>query len=114
MDPPVTHIFRHCGIVIDDKSYIKEQIIERDILLSKQVYQIVKPYIPKIKQQLSSSSLSCLQINAQSIQQWPLLNLVRQLLRVYKYTLIPIRKSNGYGKNGKKKYKRSFLIKKCQ
>ena len=114
MDSSVAHIFRQCGIEIDDETYIKEQIVERDILLSKQVYQTVKPYIPKIKQQLSSSSLSSLQVNAQSVQQWPLLNLVRQLLRVYRYTLVPVRKSNGYDRNGKKKYKRSFLIKKCQ
>ena len=114
MDPSVAHIFRQCGISFDDDAYIKEQIVERDVLLSKQVYQTLKPYIQKIKRQLSSSSLSCLQINAQSVQQWPLLNLVRQLLRVYKNMFVPVRKSNGYDRNGKKKYKRSFLIKKCQ
>ena len=114
MNPEVAHIFRECGITVDDGAYIKEQVIERNILLSKQLYETIEPYIQKIKQQLSSSSLSCLQVNAQFVQQWPLLNLVRQLLRVYKYTLVPVRKSNGYDRNGKKKYKRSFLIKKCQ
>ena len=35
-------------------------------------------------------------------QKWPLLNLVRQILRACNYQMVPIRKSNGYTKDGKK------------
>lgn len=45
-------------------------------------------------------------------QRWPLLNLVRQLLKVNMYEMKPIRKSDGYTKDGKKKYVRFFLIQK--
>ena len=41
-----------------------------------------------------------------------MLNLIRQILKVNGYNMNPIRKSDGYDKTGKKKYKRYFLIKK--
>ena len=56
--------------------------------------------------------LTSLQTNAQKKQKWPLLNLVRQILKSNDYKMEPIRKSNGYTKDGKKKYLRFFLIKK--
>jgi hypothetical protein len=39
-----------------------------------------------------------------------LINLVRQILSVYKYVLTPIRKCDGYTPEGVKKYKRFFKI----
>ena len=41
-------------------------------------------------------------------QKWPLLNLVRQILKVNNYRMKPIRKSDGKTKLGKKKYIRFF------
>lgn len=112
MENSVITIFKQCGIELDEDNNIKEQIIERDIFLSNKLYQTMETYISKIKQHMSSSSLTSLQETAQQSQKWPLLNLVRQLLKVYRYSLIPIRKSNGYDKNGKKLYRRVFLIRK--
>jgi hypothetical protein len=60
----------------------------------------------------SSSMLTSLQTNAPKKQKWPLLNLVRQILKSNDYKMEPIRKSAGYTKDGKKIYKRFFLIKK--
>ena len=50
--------------------------------------------------------------NADKIQKWPLLNLVRQLLNTYRYKMVPIRRADGYTLEGVKKYKRYFQIKK--
>jgi hypothetical protein len=56
--------------------------------------------------------MTSLQKTAAKSQKWPLLNLVRQILGVYKYNMRPVRKSDGYTKDGVKKYKRFFIIEK--
>ena len=58
----------------------------------------------------STSNMTALQQTATKNQKWPLLNLVRQVLKGLNYNLIPIRKSDGYDEDGKKKYKRFFVI----
>ena len=70
--------------------------------------------IDEIKKFYSSGALTSLQKNAGTNQKWPLLNLVRQILKTNNYLMHPIRKSNGYTKDGKKKYLRFFLIKKVK
>ena len=37
-------------------------------------------------------------------QRWPLINIVRQILKQYNFLFEPIRKSDGYTEDGKKKY----------
>jgi len=59
---------------------------------------------------LSSSSITALQETAQTKQKYPLLNIVRQLLKIYFFKMTPKRKADGYEKNGKKKYKRYYYI----
>ena len=54
--------------------------------------------------------MTSLQKKAETNQKWPLLNLIRQILLVYKYHLTPIRKCDGYSADGVKKYKRFFKI----
>ena len=46
--------------------------------------------------------LTSLQTNAPKKQKWPLLNLVRQVLRYCHYKMTPKRVSAGYTKDGKK------------
>ena len=45
-------------------------------------------------------------------QKWPLLNLVRQVLLSSGYNMKPKRLSDGYTKDGIKKYKRIFIVEK--
>ena len=56
--------------------------------------------------------MTCLQKDADKKQKWPLLNLVRQILKTNDYKMTPKRKSNGYDEDGKKKYLRFFLVEK--
>jgi hypothetical protein len=86
--------------------------IPRDMLLDESKYNSVKDDISDLKKNLSSSSLTSLQTNAKTNQKWPLINLIRQILHVYRYNMVPIRKSDGYTKDGVKKFKRFFQIKK--
>ena len=100
-----------CSIVFEDYSQLDGMLIPRDILLSKEKYESIKEDIEKMKKMYSSGSLTSLQKNAMENQKWPLLNLVRQILKSNNYKMDPIRKSNGYTKEGKKKYLRFFKIK---
>ena len=100
-----------CAIVFDDFSQLDGMLIPRDLLLSNEKYESVREDIEKMKKLYSSGSLTALQKNAEASQKWPLLNLVRQILKSNNFKMDPIRKSNGYTKEGKKKYLRFFAIK---
>ena len=81
-------------------------------MLSDNKYDEIKKLIPELKKNYSSSLMTSLQKTAEQSQKWPLLNLIRQILRVYGYKMEPIRKCDGYTVDGIKKFKRFFLIKK--
>ena len=110
MDEQIIIFLKKCNIQFDDEKQLDGQLIPREILLSKETYTEVKPHIVELKKKFSSSSLTSLQNTAEKGQKWPLLNLVRQILKICNYQMKPIRKSNGYTKEGKKKYRRYFLI----
>ena len=105
-------------LTIIDISYtvLKENdiIVPREIFLNTDTYYIVKEKIPLLKKHFSSSFLTSLQKNANIKQRWPLLNLVRQILKKNNYIMTPLRKSDGYDDEGKKKFKRYFLINKLE
>jgi hypothetical protein len=105
-------VFQLIGYKIDDLHELNGLIIPRDLLLSDAKYNEVKKTIPELKKNYSSSFMTSLHKNAEKIQRWPLLNLVRQLLNTYHYKMEPIRRSDGYTLEGVKKYKRYFQIKK--
>lgn len=89
---------------------LDDLFIPRELLLSESKYIDMKDDIVELKKKLSSSALTSLQKTATSSQKWPLLNLIRQILHVYGYNMKPIRKSDGYTKDGVKKFKRFFHI----
>ena len=83
-------------------------LIPREVLLDDTTYDKIKINIPLLKQFFSSSDMTSLQSHADTQQRWPLLNLIRQILRAYNYKLVPKRLCNGYSSDGKKKYKRIY------
>lgn len=99
-----------CKIVCSYLSDLNGITIPREIFLDKELYLSVKEEIPILKQIFTSSALTGLQSNAEENQKWPLLNLVRQVLRSCNYKMTPKRISAGYTKDGKKIYKRLFII----
>tara|TARA_B100001093_G_scaffold436981_1_gene435663 strand:- start:274 stop:660 length:387 start_codon:yes stop_codon:yes gene_type:complete len=110
----VKEFLNKCSIVFDDFAQLDGMLVPRDILISTKRYEEIKQDINKMKNLYSSGSLTALQKNAEASQKWPLLNLVRQILKSNNYKMDPIRKSNGYTKEGKKKYLRFFVIKKLK
>tara|TARA_B110000858_G_scaffold192268_2_gene242754 strand:+ start:334 stop:771 length:438 start_codon:yes stop_codon:yes gene_type:complete len=101
---------QRCGIVCSDYSHISSLIIPRVILLHDEKYKDAIEYIPAFKKMFSSSYLTSLQNTAGEKQRWPLLNIVRQILKEYNFKLTPKRLSNGYTKDKKKLYRRVFII----
>lgn len=110
MDDVYLEILFEIGIENIEK--LDGTLLERDYLLDDVKYQKIKEKIFVLKKYCSSSMLTSLQENAEEKQKFPLINIVRQLLKVKYFKMEPIRKANGYEKSGKKKYKRFFLIKK--
>jgi hypothetical protein len=82
------------------------------ILLDDEKYKNAKDHIPDLRTIFSTSFLTSLQSPAEKNQKWPLINLIRQILKSCNYNFIPKRLCDGYSKDGKKKYKRIFLIEK--
>lgn len=101
-----------CNIIINHFDDLNGMLIPRDLFLDKELYNSVKEEISILKQVFTSSALTSLQSTAEDIQKWPLLNLVRQILRSCHYKMTPKRTSAGYTKDGKKIYKRMFIIEK--
>lgn len=85
-------------------------LIPREMFFNETIYKELKEKIPELKHIFSSSYLTALQAPAEKIQRWPLLNLIRQVLRSSSFKLTPKRVSDGYTIYGKKKYKRMFIV----
>ena len=103
-------ILQTIGLNFNELDELNGLTIFREQLLSDSKYEEVKHFLPELKKIYSSSFMTSLQKNADKIQKWPLLNLVRQILNNYDYKMDPIRKSDGYTLEGIKKYKRFFQI----
>ena len=113
----ILEILKKSGFVLNsDISELNGILIPRDLLISDEKYITVKEYLEKLEKHkmFSSSFLTSLHKDAEKKQKWPLLNLVRQILKVNNYRMKPIRKSDGKTKLGKKKYIRFFLIEKLK
>jgi hypothetical protein len=110
----IKEFLNKCSIVFDEFEQLDGMLLPRDLLLSENKYEVVKDDIKKMRKLYSSGSMTSLQKNALENQKWPLLNLVRQILKSNHFKMDPIRKSNGYTKEGKKKYLRFFVIKKLK
>lgn len=110
----VFKILNLSGIIIEDLNNLDGLVISRDILLDYGKYEKIKEYLINLREEndFSSSTLTCLHNGADIKQKWPLLNLVRQILKVKNFRMVPIRKSDGKDNKGKKKYKRFFRIEK--
>ena len=114
MDIHVLDFLKKCNLKFENTQQLDGLFIPRPLLLAPYVYETVKPHILELKKKFSSSALTALQKGAEKDQKWPLLNLVRQILKACDYQMKPIRKSAGYTVDGKKKYARFFLISKLK
>ena len=90
-------------------------LVPRELFFQPETYkQLKEQQIPELKTIFSSSYLTSLQTTAETAQRWPLLNLIRQVLRSSNFKLTPKRVADGYTLDCKKKYKRLFIIEKMK
>ena len=101
-----------CGVPCESLAVIDGLAIPREVLLQEDRYKNACTHIEKLKEIYSSSYMTSLQKTAKSTQAWPLINIVRQVLKSCGYSMVPKRISNGYTKSRKKLYRRVFVISK--
>lgn len=101
-----------CGVPCESLTVIDGLVIPRDALLVEDRYKNACEHIDRLKEIYSSSYMTSLQKTARSTQAWPLINIVRQVLKSCGYNMCPKRISNGYTKSGKKLYRRVFIVSK--
>jgi hypothetical protein len=84
--------------------------IPRDMLLSKEKYESLKPHILELKKIFSSKCMTSMHACAEHNQKWPYLNLVRQVLKRMGYNIEPERRCAGRDGDGKKLFERFFRL----
>lgn len=114
MDGLVMSIFATIGVQCKDLKELDGQLVPREVFLDAARYERVQPKLASLKKFLSSSALTSLQNTAGLVQRWPSINLARQLLKIYDYSMEPVRRSDGYDDDGKKRYRRYFLIRRVR
>lgn len=114
MNSDIKNLFNDIGLPFEEIENLNGLCVPRDTFLNENKYDTVKQKIPSLKHYFSSSFMTALQKNADKKQKWPLLNLIRQILKSLYFKMTPVRVSDGYTKEGKKKYRRLFLIEKIK
>lgn len=110
MNETIKQFLNKVGIEFENVEQLEGQLIPRDILLNKDLYEEIKKDIPELKKLFSSSSHTSLHKNAEESQKWPIINITRQILKSCNFDMEPIRRSDGKTKDGKKRFKRYFKI----
>jgi len=113
-DQKMIDFLKNCNLHITNFDDLDGTIVPREIFLNKDKFEKMTDDIIDLKKHICSSGLTAFQKNANINQKWPLLNIVRQLLKTKGYSMKPGRKSDGYTLEGKKKYTRHFIIKKIK
>lgn len=105
----IVRFLKSAGIHCDSLDTLDGTIIDRTFLLDTERYGKAIEEIPSLKDIFSSSSMTSLQDTACENQKWPLINLVRQVVRACSFEMEPARLSSGYDKlTKKKKFRRVF------
>ena len=107
----VIYILNACNITCNSIADLDGILIAKESCCNDEKYKQLKTTeFSHLKKCFSSSYLTALQETAINKQKWPLLNLIRQLLRSCDYKLTPKRVADGYTLTGEKKYKRMFIV----
>lgn len=109
-DEVVVGVLNAAGIEVRAFDAIDGLTIPRDTLVRPGAYTEAASVVPDLKTHFSSTHMTCLQDEAPGGQRWPLLNLVRQVLRASGYEMKPKRLSDGYDSEKRKRYKRVFVV----
>tara|TARA_B100001057_G_scaffold475814_1_gene543034 strand:+ start:528 stop:896 length:369 start_codon:yes stop_codon:yes gene_type:complete len=106
----ILHVLQLAGVDVGSVAGVEGLSIPREILVRPGAYTEVAKVVPTLKSHFSSTYMTCLQDEAPGGQRWPLLNLVRQVLKASGFNMVPRRVSDGYGPDKRKRYKRVFDV----
>lgn len=109
-DEVILEVLKAAGVEVQAFDAIDGLTIPRDTLVRPGAYTEAASIVPDLKAHFSSTHMTCLQDEAPGVQRWPLLNLVRQVLRASGYNMAPRRLSDGYDSDKRKRYKRVFVV----
>ena len=103
-------LFVCAALTIQPHEFQEGIVVPRDVLLSADKYEQLKPHIAQLKKIFSSKCMTSMHASAELNQKWPCLNLVRQVLKRMGYDIQPERKCAGYDVTGKKLFERFFRV----
>ncbi len=106
----VLNVLQAAGVDVRRFDQLEGLTVPRETLIRPGAYTEVAGLVPALKTHFSSTHMTCLQDEAPGTQRWPLLNLVRQVLRATGFAMEPRRLSDGYGADKRKRYKRVFIV----
>ena len=106
-------IFKILNFEVDEIKDLNCITIQRELLKGKKVTEQVLELVPELREVYNSSYLTCLHDNSIYKQKFPVINLVRQILKCNYLLMTPKVISNGYDKaSGKKLVTRIYVIEK--
>jgi hypothetical protein len=108
----IINFLNTCGIACKSISELDGLMLYRNDYIFSNKYEKIKLIVYDLKKILSSSIYTSLHTDAEKKQRFPLINIIRQVLKSIEYKLTPKRMSDGYTSDGIKKYKRIFIIEK--
>jgi hypothetical protein len=85
-------------------------VIPRDMLISPEKYEKLKPHIATLKKIFSSKTMTSMHSSAECSQKWPCINLIRQVMKRMGYDIRPERRCAGRDETGKKIFERFFKL----
>ena len=112
-DELLIRIFRILNYDVDNIKDLSSITLQRDLLRGKEITKKILELVPELREVYNSSYLTCLHDNSIFKQKFPVINLVRQILKCNHLLMTPKVVSNGYDKaSGKKLITRIFVIEK--
>jgi len=106
-------IFKILNYDVDQLEELTSITIQRDLLKGKKITEKILELVPELREVYNSAYLTCLHDNSIYKQKFPVINLVRQILKCNFFLMTPKVVSNGYEKvTGKKIVTRIFVIEK--
>lgn len=107
----IKEIFSIINYKIECKEELFDLLISQIYLRSDEFKYKLNTLIPKLKKKYNSHKLTCLHKNSLDKQQFPSINLIRQILKCNKLKLKPKIICKGYCKiTNKKIFERNFII----
>ena len=106
-------IFKILNYDVDQLEELTSITIQRDLLKGKKITEKILELVSELREVYNSAYLTCLHDNSIYKQKFPVINLIRQILKCNFLLMTPKVVSNGYEKvTGKKIVTRIFVIEK--